>query len=483
MRWLFAVLARVAGAGGPGLGAEPLRPGDHGQRGRDHPLRHRPAHQAPRGARRQRRPAQARRAAADRGPGQGPGRGGAWRSSCPKARSRPGIEEFATGRGLTMDDVQLALDARGIDQQTLDDFVEFGPALARRDRDALPRPRDAHRGRPRRRARDRRQHPAGDADAGRDRAPLRRARPARDRRARRADLPPGRRRRRASPRLAREYSRSATAERGGVLDPVPATNLPPAFRTEVLLLSPGQVTRPLPISGGVAIIKLVSIRQVPPAADRRRRPRGARGAAPAALRRAHHQLRPGLSPGTARRRHHRRAMSPARVALTLGDPAGIGGEIALKAWAALRDSLALLPDRRPRPHGRARRPPRRSGPPDRRARRGAGGHGRRPAGAAAPAAARRPSRAGRTRRTPRAVIDIIARGVELVRSGAALALCTNPIHKKALKDGAGFAFPGHTEFLAHLSGAPLPVMMLAVARAPRGAGDDPHPPRRACRRR
>ena len=38
-------------------------------------------------------------------------------------------------------------------------------------------------------------------------------------------------------------------------------------------------------------------------------------------------------------------------------------------------------------------------------------------------------------------------------SGAALALCTNPIHKKALQDGAGFAFPGHTEFLAHLSGA------------------------------
>ena len=64
--------------------------------------------------------------------------------------------------------------------------------------------------------------------------------------------------------LAGEYSRSASAERGGVLDPVPAANLPPAFRSEVLLLSPGQVTRPLPISGGVAIIKLVSIRQVPP---------------------------------------------------------------------------------------------------------------------------------------------------------------------------------------------------------------------------
>jgi 4-hydroxythreonine-4-phosphate dehydrogenase len=37
---------------------------------------------------------------------------------------------------------------------------------------------------------------------------------------------------------------------------------------------------------------------------------------------------------------------------------------------------------------------------------------------------------------------------------------TNPINKKVLHDGAGFAFPGHTEFLAHLSGAPRPVMML-----------------------
>jgi 4-hydroxythreonine-4-phosphate dehydrogenase len=38
---------------------------------------------------------------------------------------------------------------------------------------------------------------------------------------------------------------------------------------------------------------------------------------------------------------------------------------------------------------------------------------------------------------------------------------TAPIHKKALKDGAGFAFPGHTEFLAHLAGVGRVVMMLA----------------------
>jgi len=59
------------------------------------------------------------------------------------------------------------------------------------------------------------------------------------------------------------------------------------------------------------------------------------------------------------------------------------------------------------------------------------------------------------------VIDVIARGVDLVRSGQASALTTLPIHKKALKDGAGFAFPGHTEYLAHLAGTDKVVMMLA----------------------
>lgn len=61
------------------------------------------------------------------------------------------------------------------------------------------------------------------------------------------------------------------------------------------------------------------------------------------------------------------------------------------------------------------------------------------------------------------VIAVIARAVALVRKGEAAALCTAPIHKKALKDGAGFAFPGHTEYLAHLAGVERVVMMLACA--------------------
>ncbi len=58
------------------------------------------------------------------------------------------------------------------------------------------------------------------------------------------------------------------------------------------------------------------------------------------------------------------------------------------------------------------------------------------------------------------VIDVIERAVDLVQTGQAAALTTMPIHKKALQDGAGFAFPGHTEFLAHLAGVEDVVMML-----------------------
>ena len=59
------------------------------------------------------------------------------------------------------------------------------------------------------------------------------------------------------------------------------------------------------------------------------------------------------------------------------------------------------------------------------------------------------------------VLEVIARAVRLVATGEAAAICTAPIHKKALKDGAGFRFPGHTEYLAHLAGDCDVVMMLA----------------------
>ncbi|RED13303.1 4-hydroxythreonine-4-phosphate dehydrogenase PdxA [Pontivivens insulae] len=60
-----------------------------------------------------------------------------------------------------------------------------------------------------------------------------------------------------------------------------------------------------------------------------------------------------------------------------------------------------------------------------------------------------------------ATLDWIAQGIDLAMSGAASALVTAPISKKVLQDGAAFSHPGHTEFLAHQSGAARPVMMLA----------------------
>ena len=62
------------------------------------------------------------------------------------------------------------------------------------------------------------------------------------------------------------------------------------------------------------------------------------------------------------------------------------------------------------------------------------------------------------------VIAAIERGVADVMAGRASGLCTLPIHKQALAEGAGFGFPGHTEFLAHLAGGAEVVMMLASAQ-------------------
>ena len=151
-------------------------------------------------------------------------------------------------------------------------------------------------------------------------------------------------------------------------------------------------------------------------------------------------------------------MSAAPVALSIGEPAGIGPEIAVKARKVLGARLPFFV----------------IGDPVHLA-----GHGlpieeiARPADAAlvrdgavpvlshpfpGPAVAGRPDP-----RNAAAVIGAIARGVDLVMSGEAAALCTGPINKQALKDGADFAHPGHTEYLAHLAGVPRVVMMLAGA--------------------
>ncbi|MBC6437605.1 MAG: 4-hydroxythreonine-4-phosphate dehydrogenase PdxA [Rhodobacteraceae bacterium] len=144
------------------------------------------------------------------------------------------------------------------------------------------------------------------------------------------------------------------------------------------------------------------------------------------------------------------------IALTCGEPAGIGPEIAAKAWVALRADLpfAVIGDARhftgfgvpvarvPAPadalHVFANALPVLDNP------------------FPAPATPGRP-----TTENAQSVINVIARGADLVSKGKARALTTAPIHKKALQDGAGFRFPGHTEYLAHLTGTDRVVMMLA----------------------
>lgn len=60
-----------------------------------------------------------------------------------------------------------------------------------------------------------------------------------------------------------------------------------------------------------------------------------------------------------------------------------------------------------------------------------------------------------------ATVDAITRAVALVRTGQAAAVITNPIQKETLYQ-AGFTHPGHTEYLAALSGPDVvPVMLLA----------------------
>jgi len=138
------------------------------------------------------------------------------------------------------------------------------------------------------------------------------------------------------------------------------------------------------------------------------------------------------------------------VLLTSGDPSGVGPEIAVKAWAA-GERFVWLGDPRHLPVGTAWREisdlatPLTDGPlPVLR-------HD-----FVAPALPGQPDAANAA-----GVIQVIERAVALVMAGQAAAVCTAPINKKALKDGAGFAFPGHTEFLAHLAGVGRVVMMLA----------------------
>ncbi|WP_147124644.1 4-hydroxythreonine-4-phosphate dehydrogenase PdxA [Shimia ponticola] len=148
-------------------------------------------------------------------------------------------------------------------------------------------------------------------------------------------------------------------------------------------------------------------------------------------------------------------MTHAPIALSCGEPAGIGPEIAQLAWAELRESVPFFWIGDPG-HLPLDLPwqPIQSAADTLEASREAmpvlaqsfDGDGRK--GDADP-------------RNASGVIDAIETAVRVTQSGEACAVCTAPIHKKALQDGANFEHPGHTEFLAALAGVPDVVMMLA----------------------
>jgi 4-hydroxythreonine-4-phosphate dehydrogenase len=133
------------------------------------------------------------------------------------------------------------------------------------------------------------------------------------------------------------------------------------------------------------------------------------------------------------------AEGSAPILITMGEPSGVGPELALAAYEMLggrvgQRPLMLVGD--PAVFGatdapvisttaRARRTP---GRPN-------------PANAAA-------------------VTEAIAIAVERCLKGDAAGLVTAPIHKAVLAQ-AGFRHPGHTEYLGELTGARRPVMMLA----------------------
>jgi 4-hydroxythreonine-4-phosphate dehydrogenase len=152
------------------------------------------------------------------------------------------------------------------------------------------------------------------------------------------------------------------------------------------------------------------------------------------------------------------------LALTMGEPAGIGGEIALAAWRRRRDEAVppfYLIDAPNRLAALAQGlgwnvPVHAIDTPKKTAAIFADAVPVLPLRAAPRARPGQPDRAD-----ARLVLESIDRAVADAREGRAAAVVTNPINKDALYR-AGFNHPGHTEYLAELAGLTGPaVMMLA----------------------
>jgi 4-hydroxythreonine-4-phosphate dehydrogenase len=146
----------------------------------------------------------------------------------------------------------------------------------------------------------------------------------------------------------------------------------------------------------------------------------------------------------------RSADTPRDILISMGEPAGIGPEVAVKAWAELGGEIRG-------------RPLRLVGDPDlfRRTATLCGFDAGALNSAIVDSGFRVRAVPGELRsENANAVTETIALCVRRIQSGDAGALVTAPIQKSVLTE-AGFGFPGHTEYLAALTGAPRAVMMLA----------------------
>jgi 4-hydroxythreonine-4-phosphate dehydrogenase len=155
--------------------------------------------------------------------------------------------------------------------------------------------------------------------------------------------------------------------------------------------------------------------------------------------------------------------SPKPLALTMGEPAGISGELVIKAWAG--DGKPVPPFvciadpswlRAEAHHLRSHTHVIEVSSCDEALARFSDGIPVLPLHLGEKAIYGKPSAANAG-----AVIGSIRKAVELTMAGFASGVVTNPIHKASLY-GAGFRFPGHTEFLADLAKVPTPVMMLSI---------------------
>ncbi|HPF78844.1 MAG TPA: 4-hydroxythreonine-4-phosphate dehydrogenase PdxA [Alphaproteobacteria bacterium] len=149
------------------------------------------------------------------------------------------------------------------------------------------------------------------------------------------------------------------------------------------------------------------------------------------------------------------------IALTMGEPAGIGGELTIKAWKS-RENQGLQPFFAIDDAARLQaidpdvsikiidHPEQASGVFDH-------------ALPVLPLELSSPPILGSLNpKNGGAVLDSIKHAVNFCLKGEASALVTNPIHKAVLMD-VGFNHPGHTEYVADLCGGnEIPVMMLAA---------------------